>query len=472
MENKLFEILVKYYYRTVGLIAGYLILILIVILPINGAFKSEITLWIRLLIFCFLFILVTSIWLYLKFKLPKNNKKFGIVISIETENEKQRIRIKKDFANKIEDLIAKHNLTNLFNILIADENQTIRINKALKSFINKRNELKKENKDPDKIDFREKKIWESFDKKIKGHFVIFGEIKERLDQKNKYIIRLNPLVKHLSASEEHTNELRKDLQSNFPREIEFYEDLEVSGFKTTAERIYLSVCLVVGIAAFLSKSPYDAYKIHKDLEQQFTKLGYLQNDSEVNSLRNWISSELLVISRNEYSNRKDIEKTKWYLEESLKKNPNNYASLVFGSVISFTLDRNIKQTLEYLEKAKKFSKNDFTWMYNEAFVLMYIENFEKAYNLYEKLGSISFQFEELVAEECIVFNKSLLEDEPDKKEILFIIGYLYYIKFNNYPLALEYLEKFKIESEEEPKYKYLFDITSQLLNQVKKKMGI
>ena len=473
MEPKHIEYIEKYYYKVFGLLVAYSIPSAIVVL-LESIIKDKLEIWIKLLIYIPLFIIVTLIWLYFRYKLPTNIGKIGLIIAIETENKKQSLRVKKDFANQIEELIDKHGLSNMFNVIVTNEYQSLRINNAIKPFLKRRKELRDANQYTIDMNFKEKKVWGKIDKKLNGNFIIYGQIYERLEIKNEYILKLNAMVKHQETSKEFSNMLQKDFLSIFPKEIKFYEELEVKGFELASNLIYISVRFIVGVAAFLSKSPYQAYKIHYGLEQEFSRLGltFKYYKSILGNLKKWISSELSIMSKYEYYERKDNEKAEEYLKKSLEEDSSNYSSWVLSSLYYFCIHRNIEKTLKSLDSAEKFSNNDFVWLYNKAFVLMYIEEFKESLRLYKKLLEINFQNEDLVVDQCIEFNKSLYDDELDKKQCLFIIGYLYLKKSLNFPMALDYLEKFINDTKGINKYDLLIKEACLHLNEVNDKMNL
>jgi len=361
MEPKYIQYIEKYYYKVFTLLTAYFVLISIIGI-LESIIRDKLEIWVKLSIYFPLFIIVTLIWLYFRYKLPINKGKIGLIIAIETENKKQSLRIKKDFANQIEELIDKHGLSNLFNVIVANEYQSLRINSAIKPFLKKRKEFIEAKQYTLDKNYEEKKIWDKINKKLNGHFIIYGQIYERLEIKNEYILKLHAMVKHQAVSKEFSNMLQKDFISIFPKEIKIYEELEVKGFEFASNYIYISVRFIVGVAAFLSRSPYQAYKIHFGLEQEFIRLGltFWHYKSLLDNLKKWISSELSIMSKYEYFERKDNEKALEYINKSLKENPSNYPSLVLGSVLYFSIYKDIKKTIELLNSAEKFSDNDFT----------------------------------------------------------------------------------------------------------------
>lgn len=62
---------------------------------------------------------------------------------------------------------------------------------------------------------------------------------------------------------------------------------------------------------------------------------------------------------------------------------------------------------------------------------MYIGNYKKGSEDYKKLSKIKFSHELSIVDQCIEFDKNLIEAEPNKYQLLFILGYLYYHKKND-----------------------------------------
>lgn len=238
MEPKYIQYIEKYYYKVSTLLIVYFVLINIIGI-LELIIRDKLQIWIKLSIYFTLFIIVTLIWLYFRYKLPINKGKIGLIIAIETENKKQSLRIKKDFANQIEELIDKHGLSNLFNVIVANEYQSLRINSAIKPFLKKRKEFIEAKQYTLDKNYKEKKIWDKINKKLNGHFIIYGQIYERLEIKKEYILKLRAMVKHQAVSKEFSNMLQKDFISIFPNEIKIYEELEVKGFEFASNYIYI-----------------------------------------------------------------------------------------------------------------------------------------------------------------------------------------------------------------------------------------
>ena len=119
----------------------------------------------RFLVYLLVFIEWFIFWFYKKKVLPKNSKsKIGLVICINAENDKQKIRIKNDFAGRLDKLILGNNLGKIVNIIFLNSYQAERVSKILDQYV--KNKHGKE----------ELKNWNSTQKSMRSHFFIYGNI--------------------------------------------------------------------------------------------------------------------------------------------------------------------------------------------------------------------------------------------------------------------------------------------------------
>jgi len=480
--DKIFNYVEKYYHKITGLLLGFPLIFFVLFLPINRLLREEEILKFSqrfLYIYCGLCIICVIVWIIIHSHFPSNlNNKIGIIICVDAESEKQKIRLKKDFVNNLKTLLKTNGLFDLFHTVVLKDYQAERAIKIIDEYNNKKSEIIRKNqinisniKKPPK----EIRKWKKFDKKVRGHFYIWGNIKERYDIDKKYFIETNALVKHVPISFSKSDEIRDSLNNIYGRLIVFDERVEFAGFHLTADIVYLSARYIIGIASLYSYDPFTALTLHKgldkEIENRFKPLP--QNLLKVlEHLKVLLSKEYYLIAFIKYKIYKDIRGAKEFIEQSLSVNPKNYDALIFKSLLAFVVDRNPTETLKMLLKAKKYSNNDYTWLYNKAFLYMYVGKFEKGFNDYKKLNTISFQNEDKIVQECIDFNKQLIEQEPNKKQALFILGFLYYKKLGNYPLALEYFERFERETKGNEKYKYLLKRSTTYIGELKKAMEI
>ena len=466
----------KYLYSPVGLVLGILLISISIILPFDSFLEKGIPSFsARLFLYLVINILWSLFWVFLRNYYPKKKKdKIGMIICISTENDKQTLRIRKDFVEETHNLLKQNNLDDLFHIIVLQDYKAIRVGNVLREYSKKKNELIKKNLFKEFKKCVENKRFNKINKKINGHFYIWGNIKERKDIENKYILNLDALVTHRPIKLKISKKFSQELNKFFPRKISFFEKIEVGGFKMTSNYIILGARYITGIAALLSEDPFIAYKLHNGLEEEIHKYSPIPPPLEqvLANLKEYLFLELILKSKHYYYIEKGMEKTKECIDEADRIKNNSYPVLIFNSIYSFKVEKSPSKSLEYLKMAKKVSKDDYTWLYNRAFLNIYTEKFDLGMKDYKKLTGLSFSDEEKVATESIDFIDNLLKDEPGKKQLLFILGFLYYFKKKNLPIALEKFEEFIQDACADSKYDFLCRRAVSYINEIKTKMGI
>jgi len=479
--EKVLNYIEKYYYKPLGLILGFPVIFFGLFLPINNLLDNEniLTFPLRLLlVYGVLAIIWLVAWLILHFNLPSNKqKKIGIILCIDAENEKQKTRIKKDFIENLRKELNEHGLLDLFYVVVLKDYQAERAIKILNNYNQKKDSLRRNEIDVTTLKKAPKEVkkWKAFNKKVQCHFYIWGSIRKRYDVEQKYFIETNALVRHVPVGFSISDEIKKNFKDIYGRVISFDEKIEYVGFKLTADIIYLSARYIIGIASLYSYDPFTALKLHgglkEEIKSKFTPLPpNLVNVS--NNLNYLLSREYYLIASIKYRVQKNIQDAITFIEKSLSMHPKYYPSLIMKAVLFFSLNRDVTETMSLLIEAKKYAENDYTWQYNIAFINMYTDEFEKGLRQYKKLFASSFKDEEKIVDECITFNNQLFIQEPDKKQTLFICGLLYYKKKDNYPPALEFFEKFENECEGTNKYDYLLIRSHTYISELRREMGL
>jgi len=476
MDEYLLNLIKKHYYSPIGLFLGIPLIAFIIVVPLDGFFEKGIPDFvIRLYIYLGLYFLWAVIWMFLRNYFTRNKKnKIGIVIAIKTENNRQKLLIKNDFAEGVKQLLKEHNLWSLFNTIVLQDYKANKAFGILKEYSEIKDEYIKSDKYKEFPSTKENKLYEKFNKKIHGHFYVWGTIKLRQDVQPTYFIRLDALVVHRPIHIKASTKISRDFISVFPKMISFREKFEVRGFETASQHISVAIRYMTGIAAFVSGDVFVAYRLHKGLQNEIDKKKYPPSNVEeiLNRLKDFLHLELVLLAKYYYEKEKNLNKFKEMLAEAEKLNDKDYRVLVLNSLKAFVIDRDPIKSLQYLRKASRVHKGEYTWLYNKAFIYMYLEKYKLGDSDYKRLRRISFPDEKSVVEQCINFNEELLKNEPDKKQSYYILGYLYYIKKKNLPMALDMFEKFIKETKNEEKYEYLFVRAKAYLDEIKTGMGI
>ncbi|MDH3324326.1 MAG: hypothetical protein OEL89_01685 [Candidatus Peregrinibacteria bacterium] len=380
----------------------------------------------RSTIYIFAFLVWGAFWAYYKFKLPRNKKeKIGIVVAIYAENEVERQKLKLDFLSELKNNLRSEGILDISNVIFLKNHQAQKIVEADKPM----DEIVKINK------------------KIKGHFYIWGNVKKRPDnQDERYCLFFNGYVIHKPIAQELSTEISRDFSAVLPREINFLER-EFKGFEASAKIVHLAVKYVLGLAAFVSHDPHLAFRLHNGLREQFN--AFKPIPPHLQQIRNKIpillSDEALWISKL-YLQRGDINNVKKFLSIAIRENEKSYGIWLLKAMLDFQ-DNKVQNAFKSIKKAKQYSLGQLEWRYSEAFLFFWERNYKKALNSCKNIKKNSYNGEDATLQEVRNFNLSLL-DSNNCPQLYFWIGYLSYFKEKNLAQALLDFEKFEEQADE------------------------
>lgn len=470
--DKLFEFLKDedHLVRPITLVAG-IIAILLAEASLDNFVKEFVTSGTkrRLALYLFIEAIFIGFWLYKRYVFPSvPTGKIGLVIAVTTETVKSRTRLRVDLVEALKEMIGKTSLGGLVHIILLNNHQSARLSKILQSQMQN---LVATRKYGSPANEKVQKAWTRMQKQIRGHGFIFGRITERVAG-TLYILESNAFVTlpplHL--------DVQKGIDEDFGRiwthRIHIEEKAEFIGFPLSADLMFIPVAYIMGIAALISRDVFTALRFHDTLMGQTEKLKAIPEVAEVRKKLIPTLSEENVLAARFYHVKSDIKKMREHLEKALNLDPVCHMALIFKSIVDFLVDDNPLEALNTIRLAKKHAGTDGTWRYNEAFLLMYLEQFEKALSLYRAIAHYQYDTEEIILEEVYNFNEQYIQKHPDKIQSLFIMGYLKFKKSGNLGEALELLEQFLEKSEGKSKYKSLFREATVCVNQIKQKMHL
>ena len=381
---------------------------------IRSDFNYEWLLFILTIISIFIF------WLFFKFKYPKNNKnKNGLILSFYTKNVDE-VKLKEKFIRELERKLDDVGIKKYFNL--------IEIKNHHSEFIKNEEDIKK------------------LDKKVNGHLYIYGDIKKESENNQEiYFIDLRGYVRHLPIPIPVSKELSVDFSTLLPKEFNIDKLFELRGCKFLSEICVLTVEYIVGAASLLSRNPFLALKLHQVCLSEIDKEVYKDNKQLKriqNKLPILISAEHSLIASIYYLNN-IFDKTKENLLLSLKFNDRNYDAWLLKGLIDFNVDKNIDESFISIKKAEEYANGKNEWRYSRAFILFFTGDFQEAYKICRKIKESSYFGENETLKQVEEFNLSLLSDQNlNKPQLWFWIGYLQYFKKNDYKKSLEYFQKF------------------------------
>lgn len=400
------------------------------------------------LIWLYLAVLILWIiyWLHNRFYISKNKKgKTGLVLCIFADSNEAQENLKKDFILSLQRQISNENIRDIFNIIVVK-------NHLAQNFNNFKNIGR-------------------LHKKIKGHIYIFGETKKRKNGGDEYFMSLDGLVLHRPIAKNFSDELSKDFIATLPKGINFKEEFAFLGFQVSANVVISSVKYVVGVASFLSGNPFLAIRLHTNLKKYLQDVPInkrLPGDNIILSkINNVLANEHALVAQY-YFSCNDRVKTIENLNLSLGLNHYCYRALILKSIINFVWEDDPIKSLEALKKCHGFNSPE--WRYNEAFLYFWLGRYPEALKLCEKIKIQSHPNEFLVAQEVVEFNENLLSKEGSTPALYFWVGFNYYYKLDNLPMALENLEKF--EKSATPYMLKLKQKSSLYIAEIKNQIGI
>lgn len=362
-----------------------------------------------------------TFWLIYRFKAPRNEKnKIGVLISVFAEENDVELALKRDFVEELEKNVETQGLSDVINIIVL------------------KNHLAEKVKNPEQI--------RKFNKKIKAHYCIYGDIKKRPDGTNgeKYYLNLSGYVVHAPIDLNLSRKLGEEMSKALPREISFAENDSFKGFKITSGLVSISVKYIVGIAAFVSWDYSLSYRLHTALlpELENYKGDELWTIEQIKkSTMSLLSDEETMLARIELQ-KGEFASAKSFLTSAIRRNNSNYGAYLVMAQIAFLHEKDINQSFYFIRKAREVCKGQMQWIYSLAFLFFWNNEFKNALKQCGKISKNYYDYEELTAEEVVQFNLKILELDESKYQLYFWIGFVSYKKLDHLGNALDYFEKY------------------------------
>lgn len=361
-------------------------------------------------------IILFTYWLIYTFWIPKHNQKCtGLVICIYADSSDAEQNLKRDFIDSIKKQFANSEINGVFKIHTVKNHLAPRFNNFESIY--------------------------KLHKRVKGNIYIFGEVKKRRNGDEQYFLSLDGLVLHRPVPMQVSKELGKDFLATLPKGINFKDEFAFTGFQISADIVTKAVEYISGIAASISGNPFLATRLHSDLKNRIvSSTNKLPGDRIILSkIDNLLSNEYAIISAY-YLGKNDQTKTRENLQLSLDLNSKCYQALIVESIVSFSWENDPKKSLSVLKKCHDVS--DPTWIYNEAFIHFWLGQYSSALKQCKKIRGLNYLNEPDISRQVTEFNENLIKTFTDKPVLDFWLGFNYYFKQKNLPLALQYFETF------------------------------
>jgi len=418
-------ILVLFY---VGAMAGFFLL-----LP-NEWKEDTIVLWSILLAPIGL---IYFTWLYKRRVYPKGQKDCkNIIVAITTENRKQKVRIKKDFAQELKNQLRSYNLNRSYKILVLSNALSKRTINRIKSLFDSNNSKVKTHK--------KKRAFKEMSERLNASFYLYGDLVLRNAQNETYYLEVDALLLHSPAAKVIRRNLSDEFRALWKREIAFLEQDELNGFKDNARHIFFTATYMLGLATLVNNDFENSLKIWINLEK------YVDQRSDLSKYKRRLKDlkgiSLFLISRY-YQFRGETDKFIIARESYLNIFPNEYDKHLIKAIDAIEKREDPNLALQHIYRAKKLSKGDGTWRYSQFYLLIFKGENREALKVLEKILQNSFKGESDTIKQVIIFNKKQLRKNQNHIQSYFIIGAILYKKLGQPIPAYTYLEKFVKETE-------------------------
>jgi len=351
-------------------------------------------------------IILVFLWWNLLHRMPKTpDGKVGFVISLACEDATQEKQVKSDLINHLKSLLSSNQSHIPFHIVVLPNYMA------------------------SQIDDRESAL--SALGKVRGHYMIFGEVKRRtINSKPKIYLKLNGAVRHSTIPMEISNDIAEDFRNVIPERVTVDIDNDVLGFEATSEMLDIGSRYIIGLAAFVS------------LDFKYAEALLIQVEQRLKQFRNGVANELLaerlpkrfaalymawgtMLIRRQIRTRDPnmLQELCPITEKRLQYTPQDYGALLNKMMCAFLLHRDIATVKKCINKCRKLRIKDAAWRYSAAFLEAYQGNMLAARREYESAfkgevadASVPTQVEEFISQ--------VLEEEPDKTQLHFCLGYI------------------------------------------------
>lgn len=399
-----------------------------------------------------LIILLTigGIWIFTNLTPRASKGKIGFAVGIRTDGEEQYVKIKRDFIEALRALLYNSKYRYSFHFIEVPDRILEKIHSPSDA----------------------SKVLHS----LECAFMIYGKARTvNLNGQLQHFINLEGVVAHKPVASEISKSFSKEFADLLPRKLMFSSEGDLFHFEFTASLVNVVSKYIIGVAALLSGDVAYAQELFESLN------AYLKENKSnlpvIVKLKDRLPSRLrdvyLIRSTILYESWKKtkrieyIEKMTPYLDAMDLIFPDNPEARVFRSMWHFIIARDVAKAKNVCVRGK--NKQDIAWRYNYAFLFAYEGNLERASKEYKQA------FKGYFSEPSFIFDIVdwilwVLNQEPDKTQLYFCLGLIYYYAVGDYSLAFEEFGKF-LELSDLSLYAAQRNEAGILLKEIQKNVG-
>jgi tetratricopeptide (TPR) repeat protein len=398
--KELIELAERRWYRPVGL-AVTMIIVLLVVSAVLLAMKAGAI--VNLIIYGILLLIISLAWLASR-RVPRTRTgKVGFAVSISCETEEERAKIKEDFINSLRELLMHGKVGRSFQFIVILPHVAEKII------------------DPDTA--------QALRVKSKAHFVLYGRVRVReLGGRQHHVLNLGGIVAHSPIPEDVSQKISQEFAELLPQRVRIAAENDLLSFEFTSEWTDCVAKYIIGIAAAHSGDLGYAEELFRDVFSRLqTKGGNFPvfvklktriplrlselYEARADAVFQWWTKKhdpSLVVQLGEHLDKIDIPYSDRYRVRLLR------------SIFLFLHSRDVNGAMRVLKRCKH--EKEATWLLNLAFLLAYAGKPGDAIRRYR--SALSLPLQPRVSVEIEEFICWVLEQEPDKYQLYYCLGFI------------------------------------------------
>lgn len=402
-----------------------LLLILLALLVLFSAFSiinfQNIT-CLHLIIIVVVILIIIIVWL-ISNRFPKTPKgKIGFGLAIQFETKEQNDKIVKDFIVTLRGLMQRSKFKYPYHFIVYSPYLAGKV---------------------ETLDDAQKYLNSS-----RLNYLIWGRVRTRLiNGKESNILDLQGMVRHKQVNPATQKHLATEFNEVFPGRVIIASENDIFSFEITADLMHLVATYIIGLAALISGDFSFAQELFeylsgviKSVKTDLPAIIKIRQrlPSRLSDLYS-VQSNLLIFQWEKTKDSNLLIQAKSFLDKLKLIDPARYDAHIKRAIVIFVIDRDIAGAKIELEKCRT-NHLDITWRYNYAFLLAYEGDLSKAYLEYKRAfkGVVSSN----TLKEIESFILWVLDKEPEKFQLNFLLGLLYLRKIDNPSQAIKAFEKF------------------------------
>lgn len=412
--------------------------------------------WLFLFVWMFLILSILITWIFNRTVFPKGSKeKINLIIGITTEDESQKIRITKDTAEQINNLLSKHGLSNRYEVKVLHNYLSKKLSEIIR--------LYGESRKAGLTDSEDLRKFNAVSDHMRAKFFVFGNLIKRDSPNGKYFLSIEALIKHAVPTQEQGKILQNEFNQLWLNEIKILESDELNGFRSNAEHLFFTSSFMLGLATFVDNQFLEGIKIWEQLEKYINDKKdlalHFPKIIQLKSISYFLQSRLDYFSGN-------MERSIELREKVLAITSNDYDSHLTQAIKEVNLRNRPDLALQHIEKAKGLSKGDGTWKYSKFYLEIKLNNEQEALKTLDDIMDNSFNQESEQVHQVMAYNHNCLEKDKDHIQTHFIIGVFLFKKLSSPVSAYEQLEKFIELSERDNRFNLLVQRARKFIDEI------